>query len=53
MSKKESKFKFILDYRNGKDLKCPECGAEMECIGERETTQDIYCTKCKFAIIVD
>lgn len=53
MKEKISKAKFIIDYRNGKDLKCPECGNDLKWTHERKTTRFIYCEKCGFEIIID
>ena len=48
-----SKWKFIENYRNGENLKCPECGEELKHMQKRETTRYIYCEKCGFKIIID
>lgn len=48
-----SKWKFIENYRNGENLKCPECGEELKHTQKRETTRYIYCEKCGFKIIID
>ena len=54
MSEKSiSKWKFIENYRNGENLKCPECGNELKHTHDRKTTRLIYCEKCGFEIYID
>lgn len=53
MSEKSiSKWKFIENYRNGENLKCPECGNELKHTHARKTTRLIYCEKCGFEIYI-
>lgn len=48
-----SKVDFINKYRNGENMKCPECGNELKHTQNRKTTRYIYCEKCGFKIIID
>jgi len=48
-----SKSDFIIRYRNGENLRCPECGGELKYTHDRKTTRLIYCEKCGFEIYID
>lgn len=48
-----SKGNLVEKYRNGDDIKCPECGEKLKHTGERKNTKLIYCDKCDFEIIID
>lgn len=48
-----SKGKLVEQYRNGDDIKCPQCCEKLKHTGERKRTKLIYCDKCNFEIIID
>lgn len=52
MSKTISKVELINKYRNGEEMKCPECGEDLYHTHERKTTRLIQCKKCGFKIVI-
>jgi len=50
---KMPKGKLVEQYRNGDDIKCPQCGENLKHTGERKNTNLIYCNKCNFEVIIN